>query len=250
MKIVIAGGSGFLGRALSGRLVADGHQVLALTRAGGQSRPWETARSSVSWVPNATAGDWASALDGADAVVNLAGASIGDARWTTARKTAILDSRVDATRSLVAAIAELRQPSVRVRQLVGARLLRRPRRRGTGRGCGRRPGFPRRCLRPLGSRGAGGLGEVPRRDAADRHRAGSRRRRAARMVLPFKLGAGGPFGSGASSCRGFTWTIGWASRCSRSPIRRWYGPVNLGSPRPCATVSSLRRWGAACTGPA
>src|SRR5512137_121944 len=103
MKIVIAGGSGFLGRALSDRLVADGHQVLVLTRGGGASTPWQGARSTAAWVPNGTAGDWASALEGADAVVNLAGASIGDSRWTPARKAVIVDSRVDATRSLVVA---------------------------------------------------------------------------------------------------------------------------------------------------
>ena len=158
MKIVIAGGSGFLGRALSERLVADGHQVLVLTRRGGSGRPWEGPRSTASWTPNGAAGDWASAIDGADAVVNLAGTSIGDARWTKSRKAEILDSRVDATRSLVAAIRSLPEPAVGPRQRVGAGLLRRPRRRGACRGCGARPRLPRRRLRPLGGRGAQGVG--------------------------------------------------------------------------------------------
>src|SRR6185436_10822308 len=97
MRIVIAGGTGFLGRPLAAALAADGHEVVTLTRSG-------TSRGSVVWTPDGAAGPWASTVDGAGAVVNLAGASIAGKRWTSAQKQRILNSRVLATRSLVGAI--------------------------------------------------------------------------------------------------------------------------------------------------
>src|SRR4026209_2279316 len=99
MKVVIAGGTGFLGHALSQSLAADGHEVCLLTRGSG-----DRAFKTVSWTPNGASGPWASAIDGADAVVNLAGESIAAKRWTAAQKQKILDSRVQATRSLATAI--------------------------------------------------------------------------------------------------------------------------------------------------
>ena len=66
----------------------------------------------VTWQPDGTAGAWAEVLDGADAVVNLAGESIAEGRWTPARKAALTESRLLSTRSLVAAIdrAKTRPP--------------------------------------------------------------------------------------------------------------------------------------------
>jgi uncharacterized protein len=100
MRIVVAGGTGFLGRPLTAALAADGHDVVLLTRQATTA----TRARAVAWTPDGTVGPWARAIDGAQAVVNLAGESIAGARWTTARKQRILDSRVQATRSLVAAI--------------------------------------------------------------------------------------------------------------------------------------------------
>ena len=62
------------------------------------------------WVPDGSTGPWAHLIDGADAVVNLAGASVGDRRWSAARKALIHDSRVEPTRSLAAAIAGAEKP--------------------------------------------------------------------------------------------------------------------------------------------
>ena len=75
MKIVLAGASGFLGRPLVGRLSADGHDVVVLTRRPNAAA---TGHREVAWQPDGTAGRWAEALDGADAVVNLAGESIAE----------------------------------------------------------------------------------------------------------------------------------------------------------------------------
>jgi hypothetical protein len=106
MKIVIAGGTGFLGRALADSLARDGHTLAVLSRGGAPARP---ARS-VSWSPDGSAGAWSAEIDGADAVVNLAGESIAAKRWTPAQKHRILDSRVLATRSLVNAINQSTKP--------------------------------------------------------------------------------------------------------------------------------------------
>lgn len=91
MKIVVSGATGLIGSALVPRLVAEGHEVVALVR-----RPaWDLA-----------------SLDGADAVVHLAGENVFG-RWTAAKKQRIRDSRVRGTRVVSEAIAVLaRRPSV------------------------------------------------------------------------------------------------------------------------------------------
>lgn len=107
MKIVVAGGTGFLGRPLVARLASGGHEVLVLTRSG---QAGGTGARAVQWTPDGSAGAWAREIDGADAVVNLAGESIAGRRWTPAHKERILDSRIRATRSLVAAIGRAARP--------------------------------------------------------------------------------------------------------------------------------------------
>jgi uncharacterized protein (TIGR01777 family) len=106
MTVVVAGGSGFLGRALRARLLADGHAVANLTR-----RETPQAPDDITWTPDGTgAGAWARSIDGVDAVVNLAGEGIADARWSEARKRSIVESRLLVTRSLVGAITRARKP--------------------------------------------------------------------------------------------------------------------------------------------
>ena len=102
-KIIVAGGTGLLGTALVGALQDDRHMVVVLTR-----RP--TRDNEVRWSPQYAEGLWTSALDNAHAVINLAGASIAGGRWTSARKAAIRDSRIQATGALVKAIAASGQP--------------------------------------------------------------------------------------------------------------------------------------------
>ena len=104
MKVVIAGGSGFLGRALSEHLVARGHEVVILTR--GAHLPGSTGARSVEWHPDGSPhpGAWANEIDGAGAIVNLSGAGLADKRWTRRRKEELRQSRVQPTRSLVAAV--------------------------------------------------------------------------------------------------------------------------------------------------
>jgi uncharacterized protein (TIGR01777 family) len=117
MKIVIAGGTGFLGRPLAQSLAADGHIVIVLSRSGigraAVERPGTV--TTVRWTPDGTTGAWGAAVEGAGGVVNLAGESIGGKRWSAAQKAAIRDSRIEATRSLVAAIdGAMARPAVLV----------------------------------------------------------------------------------------------------------------------------------------
>ena len=108
MKIIIAGGTGFLGRSLARALAEDRHDVIVLTRAPGTS-PILRVRL-VPWTPNGQAGRWPAEIDGAYAVINLAGESIAAQRWSEARKKLILDSRARATHRLVDAIAAAARP--------------------------------------------------------------------------------------------------------------------------------------------
>jgi uncharacterized protein (TIGR01777 family) len=115
MRIVIAGGTGFLGSPLAEGYAEDGHDVRVLTRA---LKPGESRHDSGTGVPGVTrvgwnpagGGPWEATLDGADGVVNLAGAGIGDARWTPQRKALIRDSRIIPTRTLAAAIRKAVNP--------------------------------------------------------------------------------------------------------------------------------------------
>jgi uncharacterized protein (TIGR01777 family) len=122
-QVVIAGGSGYLGRALAARLAREGHQVVVLTRAHssskyeGRSSKTDVAQPSriryAEWTPDGTASAWAEEIATADAVVNLAGAGIADRRWTESRKRLLVESRILSTRSLVAAIREAeKRPSL------------------------------------------------------------------------------------------------------------------------------------------
>ncbi len=100
MKIVIAGGTGFIGGRVIPVLAAAGHEVVVLTRGqAGRGLPHEGVRF-VGWDARTSAG-WASELEDAAGVINLAGASIGGKRWTNKQKRIIADSRILATKALV-----------------------------------------------------------------------------------------------------------------------------------------------------
>src|SRR5690242_250963 len=98
MRILLAGASGFLGSRLIPRLRASGHEVVQLVR-----RPPEEP-GQVRWDPAAGTLD-RSVLSTVDAVVNLAGAGVGDKRWTAGYKKLLIDSRVQSTGLLASALA-------------------------------------------------------------------------------------------------------------------------------------------------
>jgi uncharacterized protein len=105
MHIVVTGGTGFIGRPLCASLCQEGHRVTLLTRRKGEAqRLFGSAVTTVERNGKET-GVWEHCLEGADAVINLAGAPIADARWTDARKRLLTESRVLTTRLLVAAMS-------------------------------------------------------------------------------------------------------------------------------------------------
>ena len=109
MRIIIAGGTGFLGTHLSNALIAGGHDVVVLTRRTGGSGATPGV-SYATWQPESGTADLTPALSGADAIVNLAGDSIASGRWTAAKKQRLRDSRVNTTRLLIEAARRLPSP--------------------------------------------------------------------------------------------------------------------------------------------
>jgi uncharacterized protein (TIGR01777 family) len=103
MRIAVTGASGLIGSALTRSLAADGHDVVTLVR-----RP-PAAPGEVRWDPAAGTVD-TKGLAGCAAVVHLAGAGVGDRRWTEARKKVLRDSRVLGTAAIARAAAGLDTP--------------------------------------------------------------------------------------------------------------------------------------------
>jgi uncharacterized protein (TIGR01777 family) len=111
MKILVAGATGLVGSALVPALATDGHTVCRLVRQETRTAGGTGGAFDVAWDP--LTGELGGAAVGAEAVVNLAGASIAAGRWTEARQRLLRSSRVDTTRALVVAIGKMQaRPAV------------------------------------------------------------------------------------------------------------------------------------------
>lgn len=190
-KIVVAGGSGFIGEPLVRRLLSRGDDVAVLTRNPSKVH---VVRALV-WDPSAQ-GKWSDDVASADVVINLAGENVGGGRWTESRKKRIIDSRVSATTALVDAMR--RAPS-KSRTFISASAIGFYGVRGD------------ETLDERASAGSGFLAEVTRRWEELARGAEPFARvvilrfgivlaanggALGKLLLPFKLGAGGPMGSG------------------------------------------------------
>lgn len=248
MKIVVAGATGLVGSALVPALRAAGHAVVGLGRSA--------AAGVERWDPAAGVLDPA-VIEGAGAIVNLAGAGVADGRWTAARRAEILDSRVQSTRLLVDSLARLAtRPDVFV--------------------CASASGYYGDCgdreVDEQASAGDGFLAEVCRRWEAEAQRAETAGVRTVMMrlgvvltprggalgkMLPiFRAGLGGPAGNGRQ------W-ISWMTiddvvaafvHAILQPVVR--GPVNAIAPAPVRNAAFAQALGrvlgrpAAVTAPA
>jgi len=107
-RVLITGGTGLIGRALSAGLAQDGHEVIVLSRDPERATSLPANVRVERWDAR-TAEGWAGLADGAHAVVNLAGEGIAAGRWTTERKRRIRESRLNAGQAVVQAIGSAKQ---------------------------------------------------------------------------------------------------------------------------------------------
>ena len=253
MRIVIAGGTGFLGSPLAEVYAEEGHDVRVLTRsiAPGDSRHESGTGvpgiTRVGWRPDGNSGPWAAVLDGADALVNLAGESIGDKRWTPQRKKELRDSRILPTRSLAAAIAgTVTPPAVFVSSsAVGYYGPSGDDRKTEDSPAGR--GF----LAELCAEWEEEARKAARQDMRlVLLRAGLVLERSGgalpRMMAPYRFFLGGPIGSGRQY-------MSWIHRLDWVEMVRWIvqtteanGPMNATAPHPVTNRQFAKTLGSAC----
>ena len=237
MRILVTGSSGLIGSALVRSLEADGHAVTRLVR-----RPPAGPRE-VTWDPGAGAIDGA-ALDGHDAAVNLAGAGLGDRRWTDDYKAKILDSRVGGTDLLARTLASLDHPpqvlasgsAIGIYGDRGDEELTEASAPGTG----FLAGAVQAWEAATGPAQAAGIRVVHLRSGVVQ---GARGGALGRQLLPFKLGLGGRIGSGRQ------WLSWVAIDDEVGGIRHVIdhqtlaGPVNLTAPNPVTSAEYARTLG-------
>src|SRR2546429_7886977 len=231
MKILVTGSSGLVGTALTRALASAGHTVCRLVRP--QSAGGEGAKEGFAVAWNPASEELGGAGVGADAVVNLAGASIADGRGTAGREALLRSSRIDTTRALVNALARMNaRPSV----LISASAIGIYGNRGA------------ETLTEESKPGADFLASLAKEWEAEALKAEALGIRVAlarfgiilareggalpKMMLPFRFGAGGRLGSGQQ------WTS-WVTledvvgilrfAIENTPVK---GAINIVSPQP------------------
>ncbi len=236
MKILVTGSTGLVGSALASELKQAGHTVCRLVRPDTKGEAIQGSEEfQVGWNP--ATGELGAAAVGADAVVNLAGASIAHGRWTAEKKKVLRSSRVDTTRALVNALAKI---AARPRVLVSASAIGYYGNRGD------------EVLTEESQPGREFLSEVSREWESEAEKAEALGIRVVlarfgvilakdggalpQMARPFRLGVGGKIGSGQQ------W-MSWISLEEVVAILRFAlengavrGPVNVVSPQPVRNV--------------
>jgi uncharacterized protein len=256
MRIVIAGGSGFLGSPLAETYAEDGHDVRVLTRSlvPGDSRHESGTGvpgvTRVGWKPDGQTGPWAGVVSGADAVINLAGESIGTRRWKPQRKAELRDSRILSTRSLATAIRAAAEPPAVFINASGVDYYDsaspEPKTEQSPAG---RSFLAQLCEdweAEAGRAQRDGLRIVTIRSGIVLERSGGP---LVEMMKPFKLFAGGPLGSGRQY-------FSWIHRLDWIEMLRWIvqtreasGAINVTAPQPVTSREFARALGHALKRP-
>jgi uncharacterized protein len=235
MRILITGASGLVGSALAAALRAEGHAVGAFVRP-----PNVAGRDDVAWNPETGEMDL-NAAEGVDAIVNLAGASIGEGRWTAKRKELLRTSRVNLTENLV---RDLKRLKIKPQVLVSASAIGYYGDRGD------------EALTETSAPGTDFLAELTRDWEAAAMQAESAGMRTVilrfgivlsmrggalpRMATPIKMGVGGKLGSGK---QWMSWvmlddTVSAIRHAIVTPSLR--GPVNVVAPNPARNADFTR----------
>jgi uncharacterized protein (TIGR01777 family) len=236
MKILVTGSTGLVGNALMNDLKQAGHTLCRLMRPGTEARAVRGNEGfDVQWNPET--GELGAAAVGAEAVINLAGASIAQGRWTGGRKKLLRESRVDTTKALVNALAKM---AARPRVLVSASAIGYYGNRGE------------EVLKEESSPGGDFLSEVAREWEAEAEKAEALGIRVVRvrfavilardggalpqMARPFRLGVGGKIGSGKQwmSWIGVEDVVGIVRLALENGAVR--GAVNVVAPAPVRNV--------------
>jgi uncharacterized protein (TIGR01777 family) len=248
MKILVTGSTGLVGTALVDTLSREGNTVCRLIRPGTQKKE-ATKGFDVAWNP--TTGELGGAGVGPDAVVNLSGASVGERRWSPEQKALLRSSRVDTTRALVNALAKM---NARPRVLISASAIGFYGNRGD------------ELLNEESATGEDFLSSITREWEAEALKAEAIGIRVvlarfgivlakhggalAKMMLPFKFGAGGRISNGQQ------W-MSWIAledvieviqfAMERNSIR---GPINVVSPEPVQNAEFTKALASAMHRPA
>jgi uncharacterized protein len=249
MKILVTGATGLVGTALVGGLASDGHTVCRLVRPQTKTGGGTPGAFDVAWNPQT--GELGEAAVGAEGVINLAGASIADGRWTASRKRLLRKSRVDATRALVAVLGKRK---AKLSVLISASAIGFYGNRGD------------EVLTESSVPGSDFLSDLARDWEAEALRAETFCTRVVllrfgiilakhggalpRMMLPFRLGVGGRIASGQQ------W-MPWVALDDVAEIikfalskRDMSGPINVVAPEPVRNVEFTRALAGALHRPA
>jgi uncharacterized protein (TIGR01777 family) len=243
-RVIVTGGTGFIGRPLSYRLLEEGYDVVCLTRSASAAKKKGGNRIKfVAWDGKSAAG-WSEHAEGAAAIVNLAGESIGSGRWSGAKRQRILQSRMNAGKAVTEAVESVRRkPEVVIQASAigiygnrGEEILDESSRLGEG--------FLAEVAKDweasTGGIEASGVRRIIIRTGMVLGTAGGA---LARLLLPYRFFIGGPMGSGKQwmSWIHITDEIGGILFLLRR--KNMNGTFNLTAPQPLPNKSFSRELG-------
>ncbi len=241
MRIVVSGGSGLLGSALTAALVGEGWEVVILSRAPERVGPLAPGVRAIAWDAKSPDGPWRGACEGADALVHLAGENLAAGRWTSARKERMWRSRVSSGEALARGIENLSPPPKVFVQASGIGYYGAHGSEEIDEGAAIGKGFVcelshawEEASRPVEALGVRRV--ILRTGMVLSGRGGA----LPKLVLPFRFFAGGPMGSGQQ------W-ISWIHLADQVAAMRFLigaeqarGPFNLTAPEPVENVQLAR----------